>query len=69
MQSRPVTSRIIKQIYFSPLDGELRIRFQSGEERRFSDVPETEVTALCKAVSPGRYYLSHIRHQFKRLAA
>lgn len=69
MKQIPVTSRIIQSIYFSPDDGQLRIRFHNGEERLFAGVPESEAQALCEAPSPGMHYIDHIRTQFQRLAA
>jgi len=69
MKSIPVTSRIIESVYFSQDDGQLRICFKNGEERRFSDVPLDEVVAMCKAPSPGQHYIDHIRKNFSRIAA
>lgn len=65
----PVTSRIIKSVYFSQEDGQLRICFKNGEERRFEGVAETKVAEMCTAESPGQYYIEHIRRQFRRIAA
>lgn len=65
----PVQSKIIKAVYFSPEDGKLRIRFQSGEERAFENVPEEEAEKLAAAPSPGEYYIENIRSRFPRAAA
>jgi len=69
MQNLPVNSRIVKEVYFSQEDGQLRIRFHNGDERRFTGVPEAEVIAMCKSGSPGNYYIAHIRRRFLPLAA
>lgn len=69
MKQLAVTSKIIKSVYFSPEDGQLRICFKNGEERNFRDVPEAEVTAMCAAESPGQHYIHHISRQFPRIAA
>lgn len=67
MKELAVSSRIIKSVYFSQEDGQLRIRFKSGEERLFRDVPEQAVTAMVNAPSPGQHYLDKIRPQFQRV--
>lgn len=69
MRNFPVISRMIKNVYFSPEDGQLRICFKNGEERRFAGVPEAEVLSMCQAPSPGHHYIAHVRTRFKRLAA
>ncbi|OLP58419.1 KTSC domain-containing protein [Xaviernesmea oryzae] len=69
MQHLPVKSRIIDSVYFSQEDGQLRICFKNGEERRFAEVQETEVLAMCEARSPGQYYIDNIRTRFRRIAA
>ncbi len=69
MKNIAVTSRIIKNVYFSPEDGKLRICFKNGEERLFADVPEGAVEAMCEATSPGQHYIDHVRTRFKRIAA
>ena len=69
MQNIEVSSRIVKEVYFSQNDGQLRIRFHSGDERLFSGVPESIAVAMCEAESPGSYYITHIRRRFLLLAA
>ena len=69
MKEIPVSSRIIQSIYFSPEDGQLRLRFRNGEDRLFTGVPEYDVQAMAEAPSPGQYYIDHIRTRFRRLAA
>lgn len=69
MQNLLVNSRIVKEVYFSQEDGQLRIRFHNGEERQFTGVPETTAVAMCEAQSPGSYYITHIRGRFQRQAA
>ncbi|MBX9457261.1 MAG: KTSC domain-containing protein [Rhizobium sp.] len=69
MQAVPVTSDLIEAVYFSAVDGRLRIRMRDGEERLFSGVSEGEVTALASAPSPGTYYIENIRTRYPRIAA
>lgn len=69
MKNVPVHSRIIQSVYFSPVDGRLRICFKNGEERQFIGVAEHEVVSLCGAASPGQHYIDHIRKRFTRVAA
>ncbi|KQS80553.1 hypothetical protein ASG25_02930 [Rhizobium sp. Leaf384] len=64
-----VESRIIHSVYFSQEDGQLRICFKNGEERRFIGVPEAEAAAMCEAPSPGQHYIAKIRNEYDRLAA
>jgi hypothetical protein len=65
----PLASKMIKEIYFSPSDGLLRIRMRNGEERLFGGISDDTVQALIAAPSPGRYYVQEIREKFQRLAA
>ncbi|TXH83538.1 MAG: KTSC domain-containing protein [Rhizobium sp.] len=68
MQELPVSSKIIKSVFFRPEDGRLYIRFKNGEERQFAGVPQTEAIAMVRAPSPGQHYIEHIRTQFERVA-
>ncbi|OEC95459.1 MULTISPECIES: KTSC domain-containing protein [unclassified Rhizobium] len=68
MQELPVSSKIIKSVYFRPDDGRLYIRFKNGEERQFTGVPQKVAIAMVKAPSPGQHYIEHIRTQFERVA-
>ncbi|WFR97751.1 KTSC domain-containing protein [Rhizobium tumorigenes] len=67
MRELTVSSRIIKSVFFSQTDGQLRIRFKNGEERLFRDVPERAALAMVGSASPGQHYLDNIRPQFKRV--
>ncbi len=69
MEELPVTSRIIKSVYYSQEDGQLRICFKNGEERLFTGVPKDEAEAMVSATSPGQHYIEHIRKRFTRVAA
>lgn len=68
MQELPVSSKIIKSVFFRPDDGRLFIRFKNGEERHFTGVPQKAALAMVKASSPGQHYIEHIRMQFERVA-
>ena len=65
----PVTSSMIDQVYFSPADGQLRLKLRNGEEVTFAGVDETAASELATAPSPGIYYLQNIRNKFPRKAA
>ncbi|MBZ5763433.1 KTSC domain-containing protein [Rhizobium sp. VS19-DR104.2] len=67
MKELSVSSRIIKSVFFSQTDGQLRISFKNGEERLFQDVPEQAAMAMVGSSSPGQHYLDNIRPQFKRV--
>lgn len=69
MRQIPIKSRIIQSVYFSQDDGQLRICFKNGEERRFLGVSEETVVAMCTSSSPGQFYMDHIRTAYKRVAA
>lgn len=69
MKNIPVSSKIIKSMYFDPQDGKLRLCFANGEERLFAGVPEDKVSEMATAQSPGNYYISEIRSRYNRLAA
>ena len=57
MEQIPVKSKIIESVYFSQDDGQLRICFRNGEERRFIGVAEREAIQMCRASSPGQHYI------------
>lgn len=69
MIALPVSSRMIQSVYFSPVDGRLRVRLHDGEERLFQGVSQEDAEALVKAPSPGRHYAEEIRGKFPPLAA
>ncbi|KAB0680964.1 KTSC domain-containing protein [Aureimonas leprariae] len=64
----PVSSRIIKAVYFDNEDGSLRLCFANGEERLFADVPVDAVQEMVEAESPGHHYIDRFRHRFRRVA-
>lgn len=68
MQELPVSSRMIKSVYFSQEDGQLRICFRNGEERLFTDVPKDAALEMVNSTSPGQYYINRIRQSFRRVA-
>jgi hypothetical protein len=43
----------------------LYLRFRSGEVYRYFGFPEDQYRELLDAESRGRYFLSHIRNQFR----
>ena len=57
-----------KLLAASAYDGGTRIlylRFRSGEVYRYFGFPEDQYGELLDAESRGRYFLSHIRNQFR----
>jgi len=57
-----------KLLAASAYDGGKRIlylRFRSGEVYRYFEYPEEQYRQLLEAESRGRYFLSHIRNQFR----
>lgn len=68
MKELPVSSKIIRSVFFSAEDGKLRVCFKNGEERLFTGVPEDEATAMVSAASPGQHYIDNVRLRFKRVA-
>jgi len=68
MKELPVSSRIIRSVYFSQEDGQLRICFRNGEESLFSDVPKDAAFEMVNSASPGQYYINRIRQKFPRVA-
>ena len=45
--------------------GTLKIRFKSGVEWHYADVPPEVHTELMKAESPGGYFRTHIRDRYE----
>ena len=43
----------------------LYLRFRSGEVYRYFEFPAKQYPELLKAESRGRYFLSHVRNQFR----
>ena len=68
MKQVPVSSKIIKSVYFDPSDGQLRLAFANGETRLFAGVTEKAVFDMVAAESPGQHYIDHIRTTFSRVA-
>lgn len=62
-----IQSRLIKSVFFSQEDGQLRLCLCNGEERRFTGVTMDAVVALVKAPSPGTHYVEKFRHQYRRV--
>ncbi len=69
MKQIPVSSRIIQALYFSEQRRLLGIRFKSGDERIYKDVPEKIVNEMASSQSPGEYYLKYIRDNFELVKA
>ena len=68
IKQMPVKSRMIEAIYFSPADGQLRIRLNNGHERLFEGVAEKEAIAIVTAPSPGNYYITEFKNRHRRTA-
>jgi hypothetical protein len=46
-------------------NGTLKIRFKSGAEYHYTDVPPEVHAELLKAESPGGYFRTHIKEQYE----
>lgn len=61
----PVVSSNISHVGYDYMDGSLHIRFHSGAEWRYHDVPPQVHGDLVKADSIGRHFTQHIRDKFQ----
>lgn len=69
MSEIAIQSKIIERIAYDQARGLLRVMFRNSQVRLFSGVPSSTVTAFTTSVSPGQYYIDHIRSNYRRLAA
>ena len=58
-------SKLLAASAYDGLKHILFLRFRSGEVYRYFGFPENQYRELLDAESRGRYFLSHIRNQFR----
>lgn len=64
MQMQPVESSQIEAIGHDPESNTLRVRFKSGGEYEYADVPAEAHQALMAAPSVGSHFHKHVRNAF-----
>lgn len=61
----PCTSSNIESLGYCPDTQRLRIKFKSGGQYTYADVPQEAYDAFSQAESIGKHFHSNIRGQFK----
>jgi hypothetical protein len=65
MEWQPLESKLLASSAYDARKQILYLRFQSGEVYRYFEFSQEQHQALHDAESRGRYFLSHIRNQFR----
>ena len=65
MDRQPFESKLLASSAFEAGKHTLYLRFRSGEVYRYFDFPQTQYREFLDAESRGRYFLNHIRNQFR----
>jgi hypothetical protein len=65
MDWQPFESKLLTAAAYDASRHTLYLRFRSGEVYRYFEFPDEQYQALLDAESRGRYFLSHIRNQFR----
>lgn len=65
MDWQPIESSMFTAAAYDLARRILYLRFTSGDVYRYFEFPEELYPAFLAAESHGRYFLSHIRHQFR----
>lgn len=65
MDWQPFESKLLASSAYEAPKHTLYLRFRSGEVYRYFDFPQTRYREFLDAESRGRYFLSHIRNQFR----
>ena len=65
MDWQPLESKLLAASAYEAGENTLWLRFRSGDVYRYFDFPEQQYWELLEAESRGRYFLSHIRNQFR----
>jgi len=63
----PVTSSNLSEVMYDPDSRTLSIRFHSGAEYSYADVPPEAAQELIRAPSPGRYFNSAIKGAYDQV--
>lgn len=61
----PLESKLLASAAYDAAKHTLYLRFRSGEVYRYFEFPPAEYHNFLDAESRGRYFLSHIRNQFR----
>jgi hypothetical protein len=65
MDWQPFESKLLTSAAYDAGRHTLYLRFRSGEVYRYFGFPDAQYEAFLDAESRGRYFLSHIRNQFR----
>jgi hypothetical protein len=65
MDWQPLESTLLAWSAYDAGKHTLYLHFRSGEVYRYFEFPEMQYQDLLNAESHGRYFLSHIRNQFR----
>jgi hypothetical protein len=65
MTWHPVESKMFVAVAYDALRCSLYLRFSSGDVYRYFEFPAQQYQDFLQAESRGRYFLSHIRDQFR----
>jgi hypothetical protein len=65
MDWQPFESKLLASSAYDAGKHTLYLRFRSGEVYRYFDFPQEQYREFLNAESRGRYFLSHIRNQFR----
>jgi hypothetical protein len=65
MDWRTFESKLLASSAYDAGQHILYLRFRSGEVYRYFGIPEKQYREFLDAESRGRYFLSHIRNQFR----
>jgi hypothetical protein len=65
MDWQPFESKLLASSAYDAVKQTLYLRFRSGEVYRYFAFPQEQYREFLDAESRGRYFLSHIRNQFR----
>ncbi len=62
---QPLESKLLSSVAYDAEKRILYLRFHSGDVYRYFDFPACHYEQVLEAESQGRYFLAHIRNQFR----
>ena len=65
MNWQPLESKLLSSVAYAADKSILYLRFRSGDVYRYFDLPVEDYEQFLRAESQGRYFLAHIRNQFR----
>lgn len=65
MNWQPLESKLLSSVAYDAEKSILYLRFRSGDVYRYFDLPAGHYEQFLRAESRGRYFLAHIRNQFR----